>query len=65
MKKILMKKVLMKKILMKKIKCRENSSRMHLVFMLFEVSSDSSLYIAKKVIIFKETNAILSDFNLF
>ena len=49
----------MKKILKKKIKYR-----MRLAF-IFNVSNDSSLYIAKKVIIFKVTQVILSDFNYF
>ena len=44
----------MKKNLMKKIKYR-----------MCLVSNDSSLYIAKKVIIFKVTHVILSDFKSF
>ena len=40
--------ILMKKILMKKIKYRKSYSRMSLVFCIFDVSNDSSLYIAKK-----------------
>ena len=55
---LLMKTILVKKTLMKKIKYSKNYYRMRLIFMF-----DVLIYIAKNVIIFKETNIILSDFN--
>ena len=60
MSKVLMTKILMKNILMKKI-----NYRMCLVF-IFEVSNDSSLYIAKKkVIVLKVILLISSNFKSF
>ena len=46
-KKNLIKKSLLKKILMSKVKYRKKCSTMRLVF-IFDVSNESSLYIAKK-----------------
>ena len=49
---------------MKKIKYVKSSFIMRLAF-IFDASNDSSLYIPKKVIIFKVSDTILSGFKSF